>query len=85
MSPMISDGDFVIYLAKILPWQTYEMGDLVVLKHAQYGTILKRIVQVMPNKNYRLKSDHPTGISTKEIGVCSKKTIKGRVIYWTKT
>ena len=84
MSPTFDDGDFVIYLRKLLSSRPYQEKDVVVLAHPRYGTIVKRVCETIANDRYKFKSDHPQGVSSEQIGLCSKKLIKGKVIYHSK-
>jgi len=81
MSPGFNEGDFVIYMRKLMPWKAYQAQDLVVVDHPRYGIILKRIVEQNAQKQYQLQSDNAKGVSSTELGLCSDESIKGKVIY----
>ena len=77
MSPALCSGDFVMttrwfYKPKV--------GRLVVVKHARYQTIVKRIVALRDDGYFLLSGENDSSTSTDQIGWVFKGDILGMVL-----
>lgn len=80
MLPHYKDGDYVVYLSALFG-ANYSIGQCVVVQHADYGLIIKRIAKVREHHNYGLKSESGNGLNEQQLGVVHRGQIKGRVIW----
>lgn len=80
MSPNFMPGDYVISFA----WYgtRYQKGDVVVVKHPHYHTLIKRIAEI--NRilgKVLLSGDNPASTSSESLGWLKQTTLVGKVIF----
>lgn len=81
LSPFFLPGDFVLAWRAPNRFKTYSPGDFVVIKHSDFGTLIKRVRYNDPNEEYlELEGIHPDSLSTHKMGRVSYTNIIGRVI-----
>lgn len=80
MSPAFSDQDFV-FTGPI--WSAeYQPGDVVVLKHHEYGMMVKRIVCYCDRKQrIQVKGDNRLSLHPNQMGWIPVQNIKGKVVW----
>jgi len=77
MFPAFADQDFVLathYWRKLLP------GDVVVVNHPQYQTIIKRIVKIASDGSLQLQGDNKQSTSSAALGNIAPQWIKAKVM-----
>ena len=79
MVPALSCGDFVLSLARAS--SRYKVGDIVVVRHHLFGTIVKRVQSIDSSKRIKLIGDSPRSTSSDDLGWQEPQKIIGRVIW----
>jgi len=78
MAPCLYDGDFVFIIHRYL---NLNVGQLVVVNHALYGLIIKRILHIHDNGNYWLEGENEESIQPNKMGWIPPSLVVGKVIY----
>ena len=78
MLPHFAAGDFVIACRLFF---SLNIGDCVIVKHANYRCIIKRIDNICPHKGIWLKGDYEDSVSPEQMGWIQKKDIIARVAF----
>ncbi|HBR98531.1 MAG TPA: peptidase S24 [Gammaproteobacteria bacterium] len=78
MSPGLQSGDFVVALTAFC---RARLGRLLVVRHPQYGIIVKRVIGIDADDACWLGSDHEAGVSSERMGRVLSDHIVGRVIW----
>ncbi|MGB0733670.1 MAG: S24 family peptidase [Pontibacterium sp.] len=78
MAPWCESGDFVIGMRWFVA--VYRPGDVVVVRHARFGLIIKRIQSIDKNEGVWLCGDNPSSTSTERLGVVPVDALQGRII-----
>jgi signal peptidase I len=79
--PMYRDGDFV--LASKIPYLfgTIMPGDVVVFRHKVYGTMIKKVQSVVPDKGeIYVVGTHENSVDSRQFGAINKRDVVGKVI-----
>jgi signal peptidase I len=79
--PMYRDGDFV--LASKIPYLfgTIMPGDVVVFRHKVYGTMIKKVQSVVPDKGeIYVVGTHENSVDSRQFGTINKRDVVGKVI-----
>ncbi|MCV2403352.1 nickel-type superoxide dismutase maturation protease [Marinomonas sp. C2222] len=77
MSPLLEEGDFVF----ISRWYRKLMiGHLVVVDHALYGYIVKRVLHIAPDGQLWLGGENNKSMQSEKIGWVSPRRVIGKVI-----
>jgi nickel-type superoxide dismutase maturation protease len=86
--PLIQEGDFVtvfkipFFLWRIFP---YRPGDIIVIKHPHYGTLIKKIEWCSPDGNqYYVVGNHPESTDSRTFGLVAREWLSGKVIWQIK-
>ncbi len=80
MEPHFLEDDFTVFRRPLFK-PRYRAGDVVVLEHASFGLIIKRIRDRLSAQEYQLNSDNKDGLETTQIGICHDRQIRGKV-FW---
>lgn len=80
MSPNYCHGDYVL-IAKF-PFSRFKVGDVVIVKHPQLDTIIKRICVENTSNQFLLKGDNLLSSESYAMGWVDADWICGKVI-WT--
>ncbi|NVK27262.1 peptidase S24 [Marinomonas sp. CT5] len=76
--PILFDGDFVLTSR----WhKKLKIGHLVVVDHALYGMIIKKIVHIAPDGQLWLGGESNQSLQSERIGWVSPRRVIGKVIY----
>ena len=77
MAPNLHDGDFVF----ISRWYRKLMiGHLVVVDHALYGTIVKKVLHIAPDGQLWLGGENNKSLQSERIGWVSPRRVLGKVV-----
>ncbi|AEF55455.1 S24/S26 family peptidase [Marinomonas posidonica] len=77
MAPNLHDGDFVF----ISRWyRKLKIGQLVVVDHALYGFIVKKILHIAPDGQLWLGGENNKSLQSERIGWVSPRRVIGKVI-----
>lgn len=79
MSPHFNHDDYVMSFS----WRQTEfyVGDVVVLNHPRFLTIIKRIAEINDQGELRLHGDNPASTRSEEIGWQPPHRVIGKVIW----
>ena len=79
MYPTVNDGDYVIaYNGRFI---SINVGDIVIVNHPVYGTIIKRITEIFDDGAIQLAGDNPASTSSTQLGVLSNKAVIGKMLW----
>jgi len=78
MVPCLQDGDFV-FIGHWL-WSV-KIGDLVVVDHALYRFIVKRVIKIAPNGALWVCGENENSLQPEDIGWITSKQLVGKVLY----
>ncbi len=79
MAPNFTHNDYVLSFA----WRgtRYRPGDVVIVKHPQYRTIIKRIAEINNQGQALLAGDNPASTSSNSLGWQEQEDLIGKVIW----
>ena len=86
LSPAFQEGDFVV-IAKIPLFfnQPLRPGDVVVFNHPIFGTMIKLVEKVFPEKNELfVVGTHQDSIDSRRFGPITIQSVLGKVIWHIK-
>lgn len=78
MAPLLREGDFVIISSF---YRQLCVCDLVVIQHALYGCMIKKIKSITQSDEIYLQGENESSLSSRQIGKVSRSAIKGKVIF----
>ncbi len=79
--PEYRSGDFVIVSKIPLFFTPLKKGDMIVLKHRLYGTLIKKVEALAPEKDeIFVIGTHENSLDSRHFGAISKKDLVGKVI-----
>lgn len=85
LSPDYQDGDFVLMLKIPIFFNFLKPGDLVVFRHPEFGTLVKKIDWVdQPGAQVYVLGTHPLSVDSRQFGMIPIKDIEGKVIWQIK-
>jgi nickel-type superoxide dismutase maturation protease len=76
--PDYREGDYVMVVT--VPFFPFKRGDIIVFRHPEYGTMIKRITQVDPNEIH-VVGTHPDSIDSRRFGPIKRRDVVGKVIW----
>ena len=81
LSPKYQDGDFVFSIKIPILFNTLKKGDVVVIRHPEYGIIIKEIehIDVWGNNIY-VVGKAPNSVDSRRFGAIYKSNIIGKVV-----
>ncbi|WP_230661729.1 S26 family signal peptidase [Psychrobacter sp. I-STPA10] len=96
MHPTLESGAFVLVMGFVVnikrlgvQWQpSLKVGDIVAVRHSQYGDIIKRICQIEYDDKRSitglyLVGDNPShSVSTEQMGLVEVEQVIGKVVWW---
>jgi len=77
MVPRLYDGDFV-FTSRF--YTTLKVGHLVVVDHALYGLILKKVLHIAPDGQLWLGGENNQSMQSERIGWVSSRRVVGKVV-----
>lgn len=78
MSPSFLHGEYVLTCKGF--WTRYEVGDVLIVRHDQYQTIIKRVEKIDKSR-VMLSGDNPASVAAEEMGWLPFENILGKVFY----
>jgi phage repressor protein C with HTH and peptisase S24 domain len=81
MSPEYNDGDFVLVLRSPLFGIHISRGDAIIFKHVQFGILIKKIEDILPNGDYYVKGTQENSLDSNKLGYIQSSTVMGKVIW----
>jgi len=80
LNPEYQEGDFVLATTVPFLFRPPRAGDVVILRHPAYGTLIKRLTRLGPD-GFEVASDNPDGLDSRALGVLPLRDLTGRVIW----
>ncbi|GAB3485028.1 S24/S26 family peptidase [Marinomonas epiphytica] len=77
MSPTLMDGDYVLTARW---YRRLKVGQIVVIDHALYGVMVKKILHVAPDGQLWLGGENPQSLLSERIGWVSPRRVLGKVL-----
>jgi len=80
--PDYREGDFVVIIKIPLLWFKLQPGDVVVFRHPEYGTMIKKIEHFTPDgESVFVIGTHPGSVDSRRFGPVPRRDLVGRVIW----
>jgi len=82
LSPEYRDGDYVLVANVPFPSGRIRAGDVVVFRQPGYGTLIKRVHQVMDGgRSFRVLGTQVNSSDSRNFGPVLKEAVTGKVIW----
>lgn len=78
MAPTLSDGDFILALSDDVCARPPAIGSVVVLRHAELGVLVKRVLKTEEFGKIAVGGDNPMSSSSESLGTFASDQIIGR-------
>ena len=80
--PEYREGDFVLIVKIPFSFLRYQVGDVVVFRHALYGMLIKRVEHIQPQDGgLFVVGNHPDSVDSRRFGAVPPQAILGKVIW----
>ena len=76
MNPMLKPGTFAVFKRQAC----YSEGDIVLVDHPRFGTIVKRAIDVSAETLW-LEGANTTSLSRESMGPIERGCIRGKLVY----
>ncbi|RME86999.1 MAG: hypothetical protein D6770_10530 [Anaerolineae bacterium] len=80
LSPEYRDGDFVLLVTLPFFLRRLQEGDVIVFRHAGYGTLIKRVLRVDPEQGIYVTGSGPGSLDSRRLGPIRRRAVVGKVI-----
>lgn len=80
MAPTLSDGDFILALSDDVCAQPPALGSVIVLKHAELGVLVKRVLKLEDGGRVTVGGDNPMSATSESLGCFESSQIIGRAL-----
>jgi signal peptidase I len=82
LAPAYQEGDFVVVSKIPFFLGTLRRGDVIVFKHPVYGTMMKKVERVVPDRDeIYVVGTHGNSVDSRQFGAISTKALVGKVIW----
>ncbi len=82
LSPRYREGDFVLVAKIPFFFSTIRKGDIVAFRHPSYGTMIKKVDHVLPDKDeIFVIGTHGDSVDSRQFGAISKGTLVGKLLW----
>ncbi|EAQ67452.1 hypothetical protein MED121_16034 [Marinomonas sp. MED121] len=81
MLPFLRSGDFVIASRLFI---AVSIDDLVLVRHPEYGHIIKRVAKTCPKKGLWLQGDGEQSVTSEQIGWISLAQVDAKALFFIK-
>ena len=83
--PVYQEGDFVVVSTVPLLFGAPKRGDIIVFRHALYGTMIKMVEAVAPGgEEFSVVGTHADSVDSRRFGPISRQDVVGKVIWHIK-
>jgi phage repressor protein C with HTH and peptisase S24 domain len=80
--PVYQDGDFVLVSKIPYLFSTTRKGDIIAFRHEAYGTMIKQVRAVSPEKNeIHVTGTQENSIDSRQFGPITTDAVLGKVIW----
>ena len=85
LSPVYQEGDYVVISTIPLLFGAPRRGDVIVFRHAVYGTLIKMVEAVAPGgEEFSVVGTHADSVDSRRFGPISRQDVVGKVIWHIK-
>ena len=85
LSPDYLEGDYVLIVSSPFFLKQIRVGDTIVFRRPDYGTLIKRVLDVSPDQSaYFVVGTHPNSLDSRHFGPVSGRELYGKVIWHIK-
>ena len=85
LSPVYQEGDYVVISTIPLLFGAPRRGDVIVFRHAVYGTLIKMVEAVARGgAELSVVGTHPDSVDSRRFGPISRQDVVGKVIWHIK-
>ena len=82
LSPSFQEGDYVIITTLRFSMRKIRRGDVVVFRHAEFGTMIKRVIDISSDQEeVYVAGAHEDSIDSRQFGPISGESLIGKVIW----
>jgi signal peptidase I len=82
LSPVFLEGDFVVVSKIPFVLRKIGAGDVVVFRHAVYGTMIKKVERISPDgEEIFVVGTHPESTDSRQFGPFRRRQLIGKVIW----
>jgi len=82
LEPAYRNGDFVLVSKIPYLFGTVQRGDVIAFRHSVYGTLIKVVRAVRPDKDeIHVVGTHDRSVDSREFGTINQKDVIGKVIW----
>ena len=79
MAPALQDGDYAV-AAHLRPGRDIAVGDVVAIRHPDFGTIVKRVKELRPGA-LRVEGQASSSVDSDQIGWIPRSRVTARLIW----
>ena len=81
LSPLFLPGDFVLIGLKPIFSRNLKAGDLIVFDHAEYGRLIKQVIEVHPHSDHIfVGGTQSMSLGSSQLGPISSSAVIGKVL-----
>ena len=85
LSPVYQEGDYVVVSIVPLLFGAPKRGDVIVFRHAVYGTMIKMVEAVAPGgEEFSVVGTRTDSVDSRRFGPISRQDVIGKVIWHIK-
>jgi nickel-type superoxide dismutase maturation protease len=81
MLPRFRGGDYVLVSRLPVLLGRIRVGDVVAFRHAEFGTMVKRVARVLENEHYHVQGSHQYSVDSRRFGPVHKSDLIGRLLW----
>lgn len=82
LEPLYQDGDFVLTSKLPILLNGYRPGDVVVLRHEVYGTLIKLVARLAPEEDALFVVGlHEDSVDSARFGAVPRREVIGKVVW----
>ncbi|MEH6443852.1 MAG: S24/S26 family peptidase [Oceanospirillaceae bacterium] len=79
MLPTLQHGDYIIATKNI--FKHYKVNDIVIVQHAKFSEIIKRIISIDSNEDFWLAGDGADTLSSEKMGAIKQGQILAKLCW----
>lgn len=85
LSPDYLEGDYVLITWLPFFLDNIRVGDTIVFRHPEYGTLIKRVAEISSDRSaYFVIGSHQNSLDSRHFGPLSRGQLYGKVIWHIK-
>lgn len=82
MLPLLAEGDLALAVSWYWLTGPLKPGDIVVFRHALYGTLVKQVDQLLPDSGLlTVRGTRAVSLDSQEFGPVARAEVLGKVVW----